>query len=88
MVIGLPLHNERPLLDDEPKPHFYWKNLHSLATTVSHVGEADFVHIGDTSAVKMVVMARPLLDLFWAGTRLKKHFMKSAEFHKFHMKFA
>ena len=35
------------------------------------------MHIGDTSAVKMLVMARPLLDLCWAGTRLEKHSMKS-----------
>ena len=40
------------------------------------------MHIGKTSAVEMIVMARPLLDLFWAGTRLKKTFMKSAGFHE------
>ena len=39
------------------------------------------MHIGDISAVKMVVMARPLLNLCWAGTRLKKHFMKFGRFH-------
>ena len=80
-MIGLSLNNERPILDDEPKPHFCWKNLHSLATTclaVSHVGEADFVYISDTSAVKMVVMVRSLLGFCWARTRLKKHFVKSA----------
>ena len=49
-------------------------NLQSLAITclaVSHVEEADFVQIDDTSTVKMVVMARSLLDLCLAGTRLK-----------------
>ena len=45
---------------------------------VSHVEEEEFVQTDDTSAVKIVVMAWPLLDLYWAGTRLKKNFMKSA----------
>ena len=40
------------------------------------------MHIGKIFAVEMVVMARPLLDLCWAGIRLKKPFMKSAAFHE------
>ena len=34
------------------------------------------MYIDDASAVKMVVMAKSLLDLCWSGPRLKRHFMK------------
>ena len=71
-------------------------NLQSLAILcldVSHVEETAFVHIDDTSAAKMVVMAGPLPDLYWAGTRLMKStkfYLKPAGFYMqsagFHMK--
>ena len=43
---------ERPILDDEPKPHFAGKIVQSSyqqCLAVSHVEEAEFVHIDDQS---------------------------------------